>query len=150
MQVNTRTQARISALPNRTPPSDSDLTDGEDAKGMMEAMLAATVAPTGGRCTNSDSELSALSDDDTDPSSAAEQQSGLEETEEVESEEDNNCEYSAYHGSDSEVSLNSSKKLSHSAKRDSKVIPSSAEGGNHKSPPQSDTVNPLPALLSRP
>lgn len=148
MQVNTRRQARISALPHRTPPSDSDLTDREDAKGIMEAMLAATVAPTDGSCTNSDSELSALSDDDTDPSSAAEQQSGLEETEEVESEEDNNCEYSAYRGSDSEVSLNSSKKQSQSAKRHSKVVPRSAEGGNHKSPPQSETVNPPPALLS--
>jgi hypothetical protein len=141
MQINTRRQARLSALSNRTPSSGSDLTDIDDAKEMVEAMLATNITPTGSRRANSDSELSELSEDDADASSAAEEQGGLEETEEEDSEEDN-CEYSAYHGSDSEVSLNSSKKLSHSAKRHSKVIPRSTEGENNKAPPQLESVNP--------
>ena len=143
MQVNTRRQARISALSNHTPPSGSDLTDLEDAKATVEVMLATSIPPTGSRPTNSDSELSELSDDDASASSSDEQQSGLDETEEEDSEEDS-CEYSAYRGSDSEVSLKSIKKRPHNAKRHSKVIP-----GN-KAPPQLETVNPLPALLSTP
>jgi hypothetical protein len=139
MQVSTRRRARIS---NRPPLSGSDLTNIKDAKAMEEAMISTTITPTGSRGANSESELSELSDDDASASSIAEQQSGLEETEEEDSEEDN-CEYSAYHGSDSEVSLNSSKKRS-------KVTPRGTKGGNHKAPLQSESVNPLPALLSTP
>jgi hypothetical protein len=141
MQANTRKQARISALSNRTPPLGSDLTDIEDVKAMAGAMISTN------RCANSESELSDLSDDDTDAFSAAEEQSGHEETEEEDSEEDT-CEYPAYHGSNSEVSLNSSKKQSHSVKRRSKETPRSTQGGNNKAPPRSESVSPLPALLT--
>jgi hypothetical protein len=136
MQVNTRSRARISALSNRPPPPGSDLTDIKDAKAMEEAMISTIITLTGSRGANSEPELS---DDHASASSAAEEQSGPEETEAEDSEEDN-CEYSAYHGSDSEVSLNSSKKR----------CTRSTKGGNHKAPPQSESVNPLPALLSTP
>ncbi len=114
---------------------------------MGEAVLAATVKPTGNGCANSNSELPELSDDDTGASLAAEQQSGLEQTEEGYSEVES-CEYSAYRGSDSEVSVRISKKQSHSVKRDSEAVPRSTGDGNRKSPPQSETVTLLPALLS--
>jgi len=148
MQVNTRRQARISALSNCPAPSESDLTDIEDAKALVNPVLTTTVMPTDSRCTKSDSELSELSDD-ADAPLAAEQQSGLEETEEVDSEKET-CEYSAYHGSDSEasISLDSSKKQSRGVKKNSKAIAITTEDGNRKSPPQSETVNSLPALLS--
>lgn len=147
MHVKLRRQARISALSNRTPPPKSDLTSIEETKPTEKTVLATTVKPASSGCTSSNSELSELSDDDVDASLADEQQIGLEQTEEGDSEADS-CEYSAYHGSDSEVSVRVSKKQSHSVKRNSKMTPRSTEGGIHKSPMQSEMVNPLLALLS--
>ena len=145
MHVKLRRQARISALSNRTPPSESGLIGIEEAKVVEKAALATTVKPASSGCTSSNSELSELSDDDANASLA--EQSGLGQTEEGDSEAES-CEYSAYHGSDSEVSVLVNKKQSHSIRRNYKLVPKNTEGGNHKSPMQSETVNPLLALLS--
>ena len=147
MHVKLRRQACISALSNRMSPSESDLTDIDDAKVVEKTVLAATIKPTCNGCTNSNSVLSELSDDDEDASLADEQQSGFEQTEEGDSEAES-CEYSAYHGSDSEVSVRISREQPHSVKRNSKVVPRIPEGGNYKSPPQSEMVNSLSALFS--
>lgn len=135
MQSTTSRRARISAS------SESHLTDTKTSAGPV---LETIVKSTCDRCSNSDSELSELSDEDAEAPSRAEKQCELEGAEEEMDSEEDTCEYSAYRGSDSEVSISfNSKKRSHNVKRRPKVILGNTEGGNYKFSPLSETVYPL-------
>lgn len=114
----------------------------------MEPVPEPIVKFTCDRCTNSDSELSELSDEDAEGPLRAERQYESEGTEEEMDYEEDTSKCSAYRGSDSEVSVSlNRKKQSRSVGKHSKMIPGSTEGGIHKFAPLSETVYPLASIF---
>jgi len=135
----TRRRARISA-PSKL--------HNADTRASTKPVVETIVKSTGDRCRNSDSEFSELSDNDVETPLRAEQQSELEGREDEMDSEEDTSEYSAYRGSDSEVSVSlNSKKQSHDVKRRPKMILGSTEGGNYKIAPLSETVYPHPSAF---